>query len=288
MADWIAVEWRGAHLRIWGMSRAGEVRSSREVGASGAEKPTDIVDALTAVLGETPSVPILASGLPALIEDPERGYVPVPCAPPGLANAVKCQGVGLDLWLLPGLRQAQPTDLTKGAETRIKGYLALNPKFDGVICLPEAQTVWAHISAGEIVSFRSFLTSTLRDCLAQSRLLGGAVSADAWDEAAFVEAVAGAMTRPAEMAARLSSLRAAHVLGSADSGQEAARLAGVLIGVELAAARPYWLGQQVALVGEDKLCRAYAAALGAQAVPVERTDADRMTLEGLKAAFAEA
>ena len=37
---------------------------------------------------------------------------------------------------------------------------------------------------------------------------------------------------------------------------------------ELAAARPYWLGQHVALIGDDKLCKAYADALGAQGLPV--------------------
>lgn len=42
----------------------------------------------------------------------------------------------------------------------------------------------------------------------------------------------------------------------------------------------------MALIGDDKLCKAYADALGAQGLPVERTDAERMTLEGLKAAYA--
>ena len=76
------------------------------------------------------------------------------------------------------------------------------------------------------------------------------------------------------------------MLNDLHADQARARLSGLLIGAELAAARPYWLGQHVALIGDDKLCKAYADALGAQGLPVERTDAERMTLEGLKAAYA--
>ena len=56
--------------------------------------------------------------------------------------------------------------------------------------------------------------------------------------------------------------------------------------MELAAARPYWLGQNVAVLGADGIADAYQTALEAQSVPVLRADADRMTLEGLKAARA--
>jgi 2-dehydro-3-deoxygalactonokinase len=86
------------------------------------------------------------------------------------------------------------------------------------------------------------------------------------------------------MAAKLFSLRAEGLLNDLDPKAARARLSGLVIGAELAAARPYWLGQHVALIGEDSVCKPYADALSAQGLPVERTDTERMTLEGLKTA----
>ena len=64
-----------------------------------------------------------------------------------------------------------------------------------------------------------------------------------------------------------------------------ARLSGLLIGSELAAARPYWLGQQVAIIGADDLSQAYATALAAQGVSATIADSTAMTLAGLRAAY---
>jgi len=63
------------------------------------------------------------------------------------------------------------------------------------------------------------------------------------------------------------------------------QLLGTLIGAELAAARPYWLGQNLALIAEPLLQSPYAAVLEAQALPVTLADPDRMCLEGLKRAW---
>ena len=73
-----------------------------------------------------------------------------------------------------------------------------------------------------------------------------------------------------------------------DLGAEAsrARMSGLLIGAELAATRPYWLGQQVALIGARSVCDAYAAALRPQGIEAMVPDADGITLAGLVAARA--
>lgn len=60
-----------------------------------------------------------------------------------------------------------------------------------------------------------------------------------------------------------------------------------MIGIELAAAKPYWLGQQVAVIGAAASADASQTALTAQGVPVLRLDPTEMTLAGLRAAHAE-
>ena len=58
-------------------------------------------------------------------------------------------------------------------------------------------------------------------------------------------------------------------------------LMGAFIGAELSAAKPYWLGQNVAVLEGGPGQDAYVAALKQLHVPVMQADAQRMTLEGL-------
>ena len=67
-----------------------------------------------------------------------------------------------------------------------------------------------------------------------------------------------------------------------------ARLSGLLIGAELAAARPYWLGQNVAIVGASGIAGRYARALSVLGVTPTLASGDMMVLKGLSAAQAQA
>ena len=70
------------------------------------------------------------------------------------------------------------------------------------------------------------------------------------------------------------------------SGEAArARLSGLLIGAELAGARPFWHQRQVALIGAEALTGLYAAALETQGIAAAAADAEAMTLAGLTAAW---
>ena len=58
-----------------------------------------------------------------------------------------------------------------------------------------------------------------------------------------------------------------------------------MIGAELAAARPYWLGMDIAIIGADAAARPYASALLSLGASATLADAERMTLAGLTAAY---
>jgi 2-dehydro-3-deoxygalactonokinase len=199
---------------------------------------------------------------------------------------VKAADPRLDVRIVPGLKQESPADVMRGEETQIAGFLAQRPQFDGVLCLPGTHCKWVRVSAGEVVSFQTYMTGELFGLLAGQSVLRFTVAGDGWEDGAFAEAVGAALSRPERALARLFSLRAEGLLRSLPAGVARARLSGTLIGTELAGARPYWLGQNVAIIGAEKLARAYAAALSAQGVSVERADAGKMTLAGLTAARA--
>jgi len=94
------------------------------------------------------------------------------------------------------------------------------------------------------------------------------------------------LARPEGLAARLFSLRAAQLVHNTDSVKLRARLSGLLIGAELAGAKPYWLGRNVALIGADAVSAPYITGLASLGVTATRVDAQDMTLAGIKAAHA--
>lgn len=290
--EWIAADWGTSHLRLWLIGGEGQVldRIHSDRGMSRLAPP-DYEPTLLSLLGDRlagdRATQVICCGMAGARQGwAEAPYAGVPSIPGTWARAVRPPLVDarLDVAILPGLSQQRPADVMRGEETQIAGFLALTPGFDGVLCLPGTHCKWAHVSAGEVVSFRSFMTGELFSLLSTASVLRHSIAPAGEDAAAFAEAVAHAIARPATVAADLFSLRAEALLAGLDPVTARARLSGLLIGIELAGARPYWLGQDVAIIGAGGLADAYAAALAAQGLDARRTDAETMTLAGLSAA----
>ncbi|MEO1000289.1 MAG: 2-dehydro-3-deoxygalactonokinase, partial [Pseudomonadota bacterium] len=242
---WIAADWGTTHLRVWAMGPegAGEARQSAD-GMAGLA-PGDFAPALARLTEGWGEVPVIACGMVGAREGwREAPYRPVPCTPLDPASSVTVGRVRI----LPGLSQAQPADVMRGEETLIAGLLADAPDFDGVLCFPGTHTKWVHVSAGEVVSFRTVMTGELFALLAERSVLRHVVGEEIdWD--AFEAAVGEGQGAPGEVTARLFSLRARHLLEGPAPAAARARLSGLLIGAELTAVRPYWLGRRVVVAG---------------------------------------
>jgi 2-dehydro-3-deoxygalactonokinase len=284
--DWIAIDWGTTHLRAWGMTSSGTVlqtaQSDRGMGTLARDQ---FEGALFDLIGDWGcSGPMIACGMVGSRQGwVEAPYATTPCPPLGNGLA-KAPGTRMDVHVISGIKQLQPADVMRGEETQIAGFLSLNPKWDGVICLPGTHTKWVHVSADEVISFQTFMTGEMFALLSGQSVLRHSIG-DGWDDAAFATAVSDAMSKPEAMAARLFNLRANELVNGQCRDAARARLSGLLIGAELAAARPYWLGQSVAVLGAGGLAKIYTAALTAQGVPVTQTDGDRATLAGLTAAY---
>jgi 2-dehydro-3-deoxygalactonokinase len=144
-----------------------------------------------------------------------------------------------------------------------------------------------HVSAGEVVSFQTFMTGEMFSLLSTHSVLRHSLTTEGWDDSAFDAGLSDAISRPDRIAARLFSLRAEGLLHGMTAPQARARLSGLLIGVELAGAKPYWLGQSVKLIGATTLSALYARALGQQGLQAENLDATECTLAGLSALHAQ-
>lgn len=271
-AGWLAANLDGLTLTAWA------VTDSAPAQAQVLQLPDRSPAALAAKLRQTmgsDTLPVVLGGSGLV---PPR---PVPAVPAELP-LTEIRLEGLEVHALPGVSQAAPCGVMHGALAKLSGFLQLNPDWDGVVCLPGAVTHWVQVSAREAVSFQSALTGQLAQATAQTM---GLEAAGDWDKAALADTAADGIAKPELLAARLASVQAAAVLGQMPAVSAHARIWGLLLGAELAAARPYWLGQNLALIAEPPLQALYAAALEAQALPVSLADPARMALEGLTRAW---
>jgi 2-dehydro-3-deoxygalactonokinase len=290
LVDWIAVDWGTSNLRAWAMDREGrplaEARSEAGMGhleRDGFEPA--LLDLVAPWIAPGARLDAVACGMVGARQGwVEAPYAAAPCAPPRGFARPAVRDPRLAVHILPGVMQDRPADVMRGEETQIAGLLAAEPGFDGVACLPGTHTKWAHLSAGEIVSFASYMTGELFALLSEQSVLRHGLGAEGWSEPDFLEAVEETLSRPERLAARLFGLRAEGLLHGLSPDRARARLSGLLIGAELAGARPYWLGREVALIGARGLGAAYQAALARCGVAARLLDAAEMTRAGLVAA----
>jgi len=286
--DWIAVDWGTTHLRAYAMGPAGVLaEAASDDGMSGLARDgyePALMRLVAPWLTAGASTEIIACGMVGSRQGwVEAPYRDTPCAPLDPASLVTVPGVDprLRVRLVPGLRQVRPADVMRGEETQIAGALAAMPGFDGVLCLPGTHSKWVHVSAGEVVSFQTCMTGELFALLSTQSVLRHGMAGGGWDEHSFINALSDAISQPEKFAARLFSLRAEALIAALPAAAARARLSGLLIGIELAATRPYWLGQQVVIVGAPKLAATYAAALAAQGVVARTLPAAACTIAGL-------
>lgn len=287
-AEWIAVDWGTSSLRAWAMQGDNVLdHAQSDQGMSRVEKgafQTVLLDLVGAWLGAS-ATDVVACGMVGARQGwVEAPYTAVPSAPvPDAPVRVPSTDPRIRAFVVPGLKQNTPPDVMRGEETQIAGFLASRPNWDGVICLPGTHTKWVQISASEIVSFRTFMTGEMFELLNVHSVLKHSIGSG-WDAQAFADAVADSLSKPEQLAARLFGLRAADLLQGQAGDVTRARLSGYLIGAELAATRPYWLGQQIAIIGAESLSALYASALQQQGAFAETQDATVSTLKGLRQA----
>jgi 2-dehydro-3-deoxygalactonokinase len=295
-AEWIAVDWGSSNLRAWAIAADGSTmaEAASDAGAA-ALAPEAFEPALLALVagwldpGRGAATEVVVCGMAgARGAWAEAAYAAVPCPPtPTVATRAPTRDPRLAVHLLPGLCQGKPADVMRGEETQIAGLLGREPGFDGVACLPGTHTKWAHVSAGEVVSFASFMTGEIFGLLAGTSVLRKTVAEDGWSEEDFLQAAEEGLSRPERVVARLFPLRAEALLHGLDPVRARARLSGLLIGAELAAAKHYWLGRDVVLIGATRLAEAYRDALAVGGLGARLADATEMTRAGLAAAHAE-
>lgn len=286
-----ALDWGTTNLRVWLLDRDGTVLGERASGegmrACMPDRFGAVMESHLAALGAPVTLPVVVAGMAGA-----RGgwrEVPYLAAPVGLGalheGAVAVPHPGRDVRILPGICQRTPgrEDVMRGEETQLAGAVAQGLA-DGLVCLPGTHSKWAAIEAGRLVSFTTFMTGELYAVLGAHTILkdtlgeGGFATADP----AFSDAVGEMLADTAGLTGKLFSLRAAGLLHADAAPHPRARLSGLLIGAEIAAARAmHGIGQDVGLVATGTQAELYRTALGLAGFRCRVLDGGALVRRGL-------
>ena len=290
---WIAIDWGSSNLRVWALNNNNAILDSISsndgmLGLASSEFEPLLSEKISKWGVGDVNVPILCCGMVGAKQGwVEAPYASIPYKLMQEVDSVKvsCSDDRLNVRILGGLRQDNPADVMRGEETQIRGFLSIFSNFDGIICLPGTHTKWVHVSAGEVISFRTFMSGELFDLLSKYSVLKHSVKSDGWDDEEFKSAVSESISNPQKIFSDFFKLRADHLLKQVEQSELRSKLSGYIIGAELAGAKPYWLGQNVVILGNDNLSKIYKTALEGQGIFAQEIDATECTLNGLAQAF---
>jgi len=294
----VAVDWGTSHLRVWLLDKNGRVlaehRSDEGMGATAREQFHAVLERHLSEMGVPADIPVVMCGMVGARQGwVEAPYLAVPAALADIATkAVRIPGIARSIRIMPGLSKtdSDAPDVMRGEETQLLGLNRLAPvSGDRFVCMPGTHSKWAHIRDGTVVDFASFMTGEAYAVFSRHSVLRHSMSAEGVDPASpvFREAVRASLDSPADILARLFSIRPAGLLLDLGAADASARLSGYMIGQEIAGARArFELPDHLDLVGGESLGTLYAEALKVAGINCDRYDSDALAIAGLTGAGA--
>jgi 2-dehydro-3-deoxygalactonokinase len=285
-----AVDWGTTNLRVWLLSPDGAVLGTRR-GPEGLLSITDrgfagVLETHLSELGATADLPVVICGMAgARTGWVEAPYVETPAKFDALAaRAVRVAEAKREVFILPGICQRAngAPDVMRGEETQLLGA-SLAGAGDGLFCLPGTHSKWARVEASAVTGFSTFMTGELFELLRSHSVLAQFASASRGpleQEPAFGEAIRSVLADPRNAFGRLFAIRAAALLDN-EGELAAARLSGLLIGAEIAAAIRERSTSEIRLVASGPLAGAYSAALKIAGYAPSLLDPETLAIRGL-------
>ncbi len=293
-AAFICADWGTTSLRLWATTRDGIVvgaaQNSQGMSALSGDDYAPIIERFAREHKLGADIPAIVCGMAGAAQGwREAAYVDIPTDLSGLHNhAVRPRSDARDVRILPGLAKRDPAlpDVIRGEETILLGATG-DIGAEATICLPGTHSKWVRVTDGRVTDFQSFMTGEMFALLrSQSTLrhfMTGAVEPED-EDSSFKAAVTEALEHPETILSTLFSVRAKPLLfGTRADRSLAARLSGLLIGLELAGAMKALSGP-VVLLASGELAARYSAALESAGRQFRQVDADAAVRRGLQSA----
>jgi 2-dehydro-3-deoxygalactonokinase len=283
-------DWGTSRFRLWLVDENGEVlaekRSDDGLDTSRSRGFAATLEGHLTALGAPARLPVIICGMAGSRQGwVEANYVPVPADLSAiLSSAVKIEGIGRDVRIIPGLSQSGASpNVMRGEETQLLGAILDRNLSNGIIAMPGTHSKWVQLVEGRAKSFLTYLTGELYALLASQSILrhsiGDAAASASPDHPQFSAALE-LMLSGERMLGELFGIRAAMLLDNLAPEGAASRLSGLLIGAEIAAAKAKHTGK-VTLVASGAMAELYGRALRVADLEFDLVDADEAVRKGL-------
>ncbi|MDP6973879.1 MAG: 2-dehydro-3-deoxygalactonokinase [Gammaproteobacteria bacterium] len=294
-AKWIAADWGTTHIRAWAIGEEDNVLAFRESNEGMKDLQQNqfepvLLKLIESWLNDTKVTTVIACGMGGSKQGwVETPYLKTPCVPidnQQLAIATTKDN-RIKVNFVPGVMQNNLTDIMRGEETQIAGFINKNPDFNGVVCLPGTHTKWVNVKEGQITSFKTFMTGELFGVISNHTLIRHSISIKGWNQAGFEAGIHEGFNNPGSIASDLFSLRAESIVNDLDRDQARSTLSGLLLGVELNGAQTFWENSNVIIIGSQLLSNNYLQGLKILGGQSQLFSLETATLSGLSFAYRE-
>lgn len=273
-ADMIAIDWGTTNCRASLLDANGkELDTRRAPEGAGGLKSDEFEAVFDRLVSGWPDLPVWICGMAGSRQGwREAPYLTCPAALSDLATQITpiTTSSGRLVRIIPGLLfkdERGNADIMRGEETQIAGLLAKQPDYDGLAIMPGTHCKWVSIKNDRVLRFQTFLTGELYSLLATASILRHSVSAHEADipvdHPAFLSGIEDALSGTVPLVSGLFQIRTQDVLNGAQKNDSAARLSGLMIGAEFAAAKSSgWLDadKKACIIGGRGLTPLYSKA----------------------------
>jgi 2-dehydro-3-deoxygalactonokinase len=275
----VAVDWGTTNRRAYLIENGECVRTERDGVGILAVPAGGFAREAAALCERMGGAPMLLAGMVGSNRGwIDAGYVPCPATLGQLAARIA--PAAEDIGIVPGVSivDGPHADVMRGEEVQLLGAVeaGLAPA-DALLCQPGTHCKWATIADTVLVDFTTAMTGELFALLKNHALIGGAMTGEVVDGAAFREGVARAGDH--DLLAALFGVRPASILGQRDDADAAAYVSGLLIGSDVRARVK--TGDTVHLLADSHLGSLYVAAIEAVGGTVVMVDSHAAFLAGI-------
>ena len=188
----------------------------------------------------------------------------------------------INVHILSGVSQSNPSDVMRGEETQIAGFLLNNIDFNGSICLPGTHSKWVKIENGNIINFKTFMTGELFEIISKNSILIHSVTSNKILKNELNKGVDEILKNPEIFGNALFQLRADDLINTRGSKILKSKLSGYLLGLELIGSLEFWKKKNIVLIGNPDLTELYEYILHNRVNSIKIFLSKDMVLKGLK------
>ncbi len=287
---WVGVDWGTSNLRAWIFDEndapCASLASDQGAGSLSSEQFEAVL--LSLIEDQLPAgkqIDVFCCGMAGSRQgwvEADYRMVPTRVLPePSEMKIFDAAAGRLKVHIVPGVAQLSPSDVMRGEETQIAGFLAARQDADSALCLPGTHSKWVRADREGFRHFKTYPTGELFALLSKQSILRHSMQDGPTDQKAFSEAVIESVDSPGRFLSALFPIRAEDLLGATEGHSARDRLSGLLIGLELANAREFMDRRAITVIGADALSERYLSALSIIGISAELMDGAEMVRAGL-------